>query len=125
MAQIRAFLKEVGKTGEWHPLAAEKVGNEFILKTISSGGGGVTLGVPKHYNGTANTAPATVTFAAATKSVFVENLDNSKDIFVSFDADANTFIIPSGETLSLDTVVNSLRISASVDGASYQILTTE
>jgi len=107
--------------------------NATYLKTDADGtvhvtgivGGGSTLGVPNHYSGTANTTPATVTFNAATKSLFVENLDDSKDIFVSFDGDTNTFIIPSGENLSLDTAVDDLSISASVDGASYQILTTE
>lgn len=33
MAQIRGFLKEAGKTGEWHPLAATKQPDgSFVLK---------------------------------------------------------------------------------------------
>lgn len=86
---------------------------------------GSTLGVPNHYSGNANIAAATVTFNATTISLLVENLHASNDLFVSFDGDVNTHIIPSGEALAVDTAVASLRISASVDGTPYQILTTE
>lgn len=105
--------------------------NATYLKTDVDGTVHVTgtlggaLGTPNHYDGNANTAPATVTFNANTKSLLVENLHISRDIFVSFDNDVNTFIIPSGENLTLDTEVGSLRISASADTTPYQILTTE
>ena len=109
----------------------QTAGNAKYLKTlldgtvVVTGALGVSLGVPNHYSGNAEVAAATVTFNATTKSLLVENLDVSKDVFVSFDGDANTFIIPSGETLTLDTAVGSLRISASGATTPYQILTTE
>lgn len=105
--------------------------NVTYLKTNADGTVHVTgtieilLGVPKHYNGTANIISATVTFAGTTKSIFIDNLDLVKDIFVSFDGGVNIKTIPSGENLSLDTAIGSLDITASADGASYQILTTE
>lgn len=105
--------------------------NSTYLKTLGdgtvvvTGALGASLGTPNHYSGNANTSAATVTFNADTKSILVENLHASNDLFVSFDGDANTFIIPSGETLTLDTAVADLRISASVNGTPYQILTTE
>ncbi len=105
--------------------------NAKFLKTLAdgtvvvSGIIGAGLGVPKHYNADADLIPATVNFAAATKSLFIENLSNNQDIFVSFDSGTNTHIIPSGENLSIDTAVNSLDISATADTTPYQILTTE
>jgi len=54
--------------------------NATFLKTDADGTvhvtgtlGGATLGVPKHYNADADIAAATVNFAAATKSIFIEN----------------------------------------------------
>ncbi len=105
--------------------------NATYLKTeadgtvVITGSVSIVSGSPKHYNADANIAPATVTFAATTKSLLIVNLHAANDIFVSFDGDVNTHTIPSGEDLALDTEVGNLRISASVDTTPYQILTTE
>lgn len=105
--------------------------NATYLKTqadgtvIITGTVDILLGVPKHYNDDADTVPATVNFAGTTKSVHIENLHASNDLFVSFDSGANTHTIPAGESLSLDTAIIELDISASVDITPYQILTTE
>ncbi len=105
--------------------------NATYLKTLADGTVIITgtvdivLGVPKHYNANANIIAATVNFVGTTKSILIENLHASNDLFVSFDGDVNTHTIAAGEDLSLDTVIPSLRISASVDTTPYQILTTE
>lgn len=126
LGDIRGYANEQGSS-DWHPIAVVKVGDEYVLKVsdISGGGGGATLGVPKHYNGTANVISATVNFAATTKSFYIENLHATNDLFVSFDSGVSTFKIPSGESLSLDTAITSVDVSASVDGTNYQLLTTE
>ena len=130
MAQIRGQVKDpiTGKY-EWVPLKAVLEGSEYVLQVsgVVSGGGetGITLGVPKHYNGIANIAPATVSFAAVTKSIFIENLDAVNSIYVSFDAGASLFVLPSGESIALDAEAASVNVSSSVNGTVYQILTTE
>lgn len=83
------------------------------------------VGTPKHYNGTANIASATVTFAGTTKHVQVENMDGTKDIYVSFDSGANLRTIQPGNVLDVDCAVASLDIKASADGCSYEILSVE
>ena len=101
--------------------------NTVYLKTEADGTVvvNVALGVPKHYNADADIAAAAVNFAATTKSVLIINSHATNDLFVSFDAGSNTHTIPAGESLSLDTAIDSLEISASADTTPYQILTTE
>lgn len=127
MAQIRGqFVDPISGKVSWVPLEAVLDGSGYVLKVAGvTGGGGVTLGVPKHYNGVANIASASVTFASATKSLLIENLDLLNDLLVSFDGGTTSFVLPSGETLGLDAEATSIDISASANGTSYQILTTE
>ena len=109
----------------------QTAGNAKYLKTDADGVVFVTgtlggaLGVPKHYNANAEIIAAVVNFAALTKSLIIENLGAVADIFVSFDGGTNTHTIEAGSDLSIDTAVNNLDISASVDSTPYQILTTE
>ena len=115
MAQIRGQHSDT----RWHPISVEKVGSEYIVKVAN------VSGIPKHYNGVANIAPATVTFAKVTKSIIIKNLNAGVDIDVSFDGGSNTFMVDRGSSLSLEANITSVDISASVDGTAYQILTVE
>lgn len=86
----------------------------------------ISYGTPKHYNGNANIAPATVTFAATTKHLQIENTDTgSKIIYISFDSGTNWRTIRAGETFDLDCEIGSIDIKASVDAVPYEIVTTE
>ena len=126
MAQIRGQYKDPSGKIMWVPLEAVLDGTGYVLKVSGVAGGSVvTLGVPKHYNGNADIASANVAFAAATKSIFIENLHASSDLLVSFDGGTNSFVIPAGETLGLDAEVTSVALSASANTTPYQILTTE
>ena len=120
MAQIRAqYTDPSGKT-QWVPLAAEKEGNEFILKVA-----GNTSGTPVHYNGDANIASATVTFSSISKTIRITNLHATNTLSVSFDGGTNVFVIAPGNSLNLDAMVTSVDVNASADTTPYQILTVE
>lgn len=110
----------------------QTVGNAKYIKVKADGTvyveGSVTItssGTPKHYNGTANIASASVNFAGTTKHVQIENMDGIKDVYVSFDGGSNFRTIQPGYILDVDCAITSLDISASADGASYEILTVE
>jgi len=127
MAQIRGQYKNpiTGKY-DWVPLEAVLDGSGYVLKVSgAAAGGGVTLGIPKHYNGDADIIPVTITFASITKSLFIENLHLSNDLMISFDGGIKFFVIPSGESLGLDGEATSIDVKASADTTPYQILTTE
>ena len=85
----------------------------------------LTLGVPKHYNGTANLIKATITFAGTTKHVQIENMDAAKILYISFDAGTKWRTIQPGYIVDLDCAVASLDIKASADGCLYEILSIE
>jgi len=128
MAQIRGqYTDAVTGKVSWVPLEAVLDGTGFVLKVSGASGGGSSsiLGIPKHYNGNAMLVSATVAFAGATKSIYIENLHASNDLLVSFDGGTNTFVIPAGESLGLDGKATGIDISASADTTPYQILTTE
>ena len=85
----------------------------------------INVGTPKHYNGVANVLSATVNFAATTKSILVQNIDAAKIVYISFDGGSNWKSIKPLDNVSLQCAISSLDIKASVDGANYEILTTE
>jgi len=110
----------------------QTVANSNYIKTKADGTvyveGSVTItssGIPKHYNGIANIASATVNFAGTIKHVQIENMDGTKDLYVSFDSGSNWRTIQPGNILDVDCAIASLDISASADGANYEILTVE
>jgi Ca2+-binding RTX toxin-like protein len=122
MAQLRVQVITPGESARWIPLAGTVLPDGSVA--IKSAAASAT---PKHYNDVADTVGTgikTVTFAAKTVSIIVENL-SANDLFVSFDGDANTWKIPANGKLELNAAADSLRISASVDASPYQILTTE
>jgi hypothetical protein len=102
------------------------------LKTKSDGTvyveGSVTItssGTPKHANGTANIAVATVTFAATTKHIQIENMDTVKNILVSFDGGTNWRTVQPGYILDIDCAIANLKIKASADNCLYELLSVE
>lgn len=106
--------------------------NTTYLKTKADGTiyieGAVTItssGTPIHYNGVANIAPTTVTFLGTSKHVQIEDMDGTKNIYVSFDGGTNWRTIQPGNILDVDCAITSLVIKASADGANYEILTVE
>ena len=110
----------------------QTVGNAKYIKVKADGTvyveGSVTItssGTPKHYNGTANIVSASVNFAGTIKHVQIENMDGTKDVYVSFDGGSNFRTIQPGYILDVNCAITSLDISASVDGAFYEILTVE
>jgi len=103
-------------------------GNARYIKVLADGslsvtGGFVCAGVPKHYNGVANIAPATVTFAGTTCHIQVDAVD--KTLYISFDSGANWKTIQEGYTWDMDATVGSIDIRAATDGIDYEILTLE
>lgn len=99
-------------------------GIESLLTSIS---GYTSKGNPKHYNGNANIASATVTFASNAKHVQAENMDTgSNNVYISFDSGSNWRTIAPGEIFDIDCdVVSSIDIKADADGTPYEIVTLE
>ena len=87
-------------------------------------GVGITSGIVKHHNGTANIVVATVTFSGTTRHVQIENfgVGVAKDIFVSFDGGTTFRTIQPGVTLDVDGIMTDLKIKATADGTPYEIL---
>lgn len=85
----------------------------------------VSSGVPLHYNGIAMLIAATVTFAATTKHVQIENMDSTKNLLVSFDGGTNWRTIQPGYILDIDCAIADLDIKASADNCNYEILSVE
>ena len=92
------------------------------LKVTGGGSEASSSGVVEHHNGTANIAVATVTFSATIKHVQIENFDASADIFVSFNGGTLFKTIQTGTVLDVDGIMADLKIKASADGTSYEIL---
>jgi len=103
-------------------------GNARYIKVNEDGslpvdGDFVCAGTPKHYNGVANIAPATITFGAKTCHIQVDALD--KTLYISFDGGTNWKTIELGYTWDMDATVDSIQIKAIADGTNYEILTLE
>ena len=82
-------------------------------------------GSPKHYNGSVGTTPVTVTFTGSTKSIFIENTNGGKELFVSFDGGTNWKRIRPNSALGLDGSTPTINMKGSGTGVSYEILTVE
>jgi len=103
-------------------------GNARYIKVNEDGslpvdGAFVCAGIPKHYNGTANIASATITFAGTSCHIQVDAID--KTLYISFDGGTNWKTIEEGYTWDMDATVGSLDIKAIADGVNYEILTLE
>jgi len=103
-------------------------GNARYIKVNADGslpvdGAFVCAGVPQHYNGVANLASQTITFAKTTCHIQVDAVD--KTLYISFDSGANWKTIEAGYTWDMDATAGSLQIKAVTDGINYEILTLE
>lgn len=74
----------------------------------------------KHYNGTATTTPATVTFTPAGKSIFIHNTASSGNLLLSFDAGTTFKTILPGATFSIDAGLASVVVKASTGSVTYE-----
>lgn len=82
-------------------------------------------GTPKHYNGSVGTFPETITLYGHTRSIFIENVNFGKELYISFDGGSNWKRIRSNSGISLDCRINSLDLKGSSSNTGYEILTVE
>ena len=126
MSQIRGQLIVPGETTRWHPISLEDLGGgEYALKIAGTIGVVATLGVGKHYNGSAGVSNTNIPFAVISKSIFITNTHATQTLQVSFDGGTLYYDIESGESVGLDAAHTSIDVKASGAGTTYQILTTE
>ncbi len=92
--------------------------NTSVPVNVTNSGSGVI----EHHNGTANIAVATVTFSATIKHVQIENMNSANDLLVSFDGGTLFKTLQPGTILDVDGTMADLKIKASADGTSYEIL---
>lgn len=95
--------------------------SEATLLTVKTA---VDAGVAEHHNGSATTAPATVSFSGTSKSLLIENRDSTNDLLISFDGDSNTKTIGPGQSLSIEANHASVRVSSSAGTVAYEMLVT-
>jgi len=124
MAHIYGQAIEAGNTTRWHPIAAVKVGDEYVLKFLDSSS--PSTGTVEHHNGDANLLEATVTFSGTAKRVIIENMSTTATISVSFDGGTTFKTLATadnlGKILDVEASVGSIVIKASADTTPYEIL---
>ena len=74
----------------------------------------------KHYNGTATTTPATITFTPTGKSIFIQNTASSNNLLISFDAGSNFKTLKPSEAFSIDAGLVSIDVKSSSGSVTYE-----
>ena len=118
MAHLYGIKSEAGKTTKWHPIAAEKIGDEYVLKAIQV----AAEATIEHHNGNAELAATTISFSGITKRFVIENMSGTAKITVSFDGGVNFKTIAIGKTLDVECSVSSIDIKASAATTPYEII---
>lgn len=80
--------------------------------------------VVEHFNGTATTVPATLNFAAYSKSILLHNT-GSEGLLVSFDGGVNFKTLNSGISLAMEVRLNSMVVKAATTSTTYENLIIE
>lgn len=73
-----------------------------------------------HYNGTATTSPATVTFDPIGKSIFIQNTSTLNNLLISFDAGTTFKTLTPGSAFSIDAGLVSIVVKSSAGSVDYE-----
>ena len=96
------------------------IGSSIPLPVSSNIGGS-----GKHYNGTADLIPSTITFDNPTKSILIDNTHGTQILYFSFDEGTTWKKVRADSALSIDCVAESIDVKGSADGTTYEVLTVE
>ena len=80
--------------------------------------------IARHFNGTATVTPDPVDMGTGVVSVFIDNLDLTNDLLVSFDGGSNFKTVGEGRSLSIDISVSTVTVKSSAGSVNYEILAT-
>lgn len=80
----------------------------------------------QHFNGTATVVPATITFAAKSKSILIENTNAAVNpLQVSFDGGVTYKRVRQNQTIGLEVELNSIMVRTPSLTTSYEIVVVE